>query len=61
MLKTGFIEQEVVYGLSSLAMCQASQACMLSLVRNHWAIENKLHHRCDGSLGEDACQTRDFT
>ncbi len=58
MLKTGTIEQEVVYGLSSLSMNQASPARMLSLVRDHWAIENKLHYRRDGSLGEDACRTR---
>ena len=31
---------------------------MLQLVRDHWAIENRLHHRRDVSLGEDACQTR---
>lgn len=31
---------------------------MLSLVRDHWAIENKLHYRRAGCLGEDACQTR---
>jgi len=31
---------------------------MLSLVRGHWAIENKLHHRRDVSLGADTCQTR---
>ena len=31
---------------------------MLSLVRDHWAIENRLHWRRDVSLGEDACQTR---
>jgi predicted transposase YbfD/YdcC len=58
ILKTGAIEHEVIYGLSSLSMRQASPARMLSLVRDHWAIENKLHYRRDGSLGEDACQTR---
>jgi len=58
MLKTGAIEHEVVYGLSSLSMRQAPPARMLSLIRDHWAIENKLHYRRDGSLGEDACQTR---
>ena len=58
MLKSGAIEHEVVYGLSSLSMRQAPPARMLSLVRDHWAIENKLHYRRDGSLGEDACQTR---
>ena len=31
---------------------------MLSLVRDHWAIEKKLHYRRDSSLGENACQTR---
>jgi hypothetical protein len=39
-------------------MRQAPPARMLSLVREHWAIENKLHYRRDVSLGEDACQTR---
>ncbi len=58
ILKSGAIEHEVVYGLSSLAMRQAPPARMLWLVRDHWAIENKLHYRRDGSLGEDACQTR---
>ncbi len=58
MLKTGSLEHEVVYGLSSLSMQQAPPARMLSLIRDHWAIENKLHYRRDGSLGEDACQTR---
>src|SRR5260221_7078143 len=43
---------------SLLSMRQAPPACMLSLVRDHWAIENTLHHRRDVSLGEDACQTR---
>lgn len=58
ILKTGHIRHEVVYGLSSLSMRQAPPTRMLSLVRDHWAIENKLHYRRDGSLGEDACQTR---
>ncbi|WP_220197675.1 hypothetical protein [Ktedonospora formicarum] len=31
---------------------------LLRLVRDHWSIENRLHHRRDVSLGEDACQTR---
>ncbi len=58
ILKTGQIRHEVVYGLSSLSMRQAPPTRMLSLVRDHWAIEKKLHYRRDGSLGEDACQTR---
>jgi hypothetical protein len=31
---------------------------MLTLVRHHWKIENRLHWRRDVTLGEDACQTR---
>jgi predicted transposase YbfD/YdcC len=58
LLKTNQTRHEVVYGLSSLSMRQAPPQRMLSLVRDHWAIENKLHYRRDGSLGEDACQTR---
>jgi len=58
LLKTNQTRHEVVYGLSSLSMRQAPPARMLSLIRDHWAIENKLHYRRDGSLGEDACQTR---
>ena len=61
ILKTDQVRHEVVYGLSSLSMCQSPPPRMLSLVRDHWAIENKLNSRRDGSLGEDACQTRDFT
>ncbi len=58
ILKTGAIEHEVVYGLSSLSLQQAPAPRMLLLVRDHWKIENRLHWRRDVSLGEDACQTR---
>jgi predicted transposase YbfD/YdcC len=58
LLKTNQMRHEVVYGLSSLSMRQAPPARMLSLIRDHWAIENKLHYRRDVSLGEDGCQTR---
>ncbi|HJT56997.1 MAG TPA: ISAs1 family transposase [Ktedonobacteraceae bacterium] len=57
-LKTGEVHHEVVYGLSSLSLCQVPPARMLDLVRKHWAIENRLHWRRDVTLGEDACQTR---
>jgi predicted transposase YbfD/YdcC len=58
VLKTNQLRQEVVYGLSSLPMWQTPPAQMLALIRAHWAMENRLHHRRDVSLGEDACQTR---
>ncbi len=55
------VRHEVVYGLSSLSMHHAPPATMLTLIRDHWSIENRLYWRRDVSLGEDACQTRDFT
>jgi predicted transposase YbfD/YdcC len=58
ILKTNRTRHEIVYGLSNLSMQQASPERMLCLIRDHWAIENKLHFRRDGSFGEDACQTR---
>lgn len=58
LLRTEKLRHEVVYGLSSLSMRQAPPERMLSLVRDHWAIEHKLHYRRDVRLGEDACQTR---
>ncbi len=57
-LKTNQLRREVVYGLSSLPMRHAPPPRLLALIRAHWAIENRLHHRRDVSLGEDACQTR---
>ncbi len=39
LLKTDQTRHEVVYGLSSLSMQQAPPARMLSLIRDHWAIE----------------------
>jgi len=58
LLKSGEVRHEVVYGLSSLWLNTAPAARMLALVREHWAIENRLHWRRDVTLGEDACQTR---
>ena len=31
---------------------------MLTLIRAHWCVENRLHWRRDVTLGEDGCQTR---
>ena len=56
--KTNQTRHEVVYGLTSLSMQQAPPPRMLSLVKGHPSIENKLYYRRDVSLGEDACQTR---
>ena len=47
-----------VYLITSLAPSQAGPERLLELVRNHWAIENKLHHVRDVTLNEDRCRFR---
>lgn len=54
----GVTRTEVVYGITSLSPAQASAERLLKLVRDHWAIENRLHWRRDVTLGEDHCQVR---
>jgi hypothetical protein len=49
---------EMVYGLTNLPRKKADAKRLLQLNREHWAIENRLHHRRDVTLGEDASQTR---
>lgn len=54
----GKTRSEVVYGLTSLSPARACAARLLQLVRDHWAIENRLHWRRDVTLREDHCQVR---
>lgn len=49
---------ETVYGVTSLPRKKADARRLLQLNRKHWSIENRLHHRKDVTLGEDASQTR---
>lgn len=49
---------EVVYGMTSLPRKRADAERLLRLNRKHWTIENRLHHRRDVTLREDASQTR---
>jgi predicted transposase YbfD/YdcC len=44
---------QVVYGVTSLTVEEASAARLLSLQRSHWGIENGLHYRRDETLRED--------
>jgi predicted transposase YbfD/YdcC len=57
----GKTRTEVVYGMTSLSPARASAARLLELVRDHWAIENRLHWRRDVTLREDHCQVRKGT
>lgn len=49
----GHVMHEVVYGVTSLTVREASAARLLQLVRGHWAIENRLHYRRDQTMRED--------
>jgi hypothetical protein len=54
----GRVEQEVVYGVTSLTAEQANAARLLELNRGHWGIENRLFGVRDVTMGEDACRVR---
>jgi len=56
--ENGKTRTEVVYGITSLSPSRASAARLLQLVRDHWAIENRLHWRRDVTLREDHSQVR---
>src|SRR6266516_6914286 len=58
VIEDGKSRTEVVYGITSLSPARASAARLLELVREHWAIENRLHWRRDVTLREDHCQVR---
>jgi len=49
---------EIVYGITDLPRKKANAERLLQLNRKHWSIENRLHHRRDVTLGEDASQNR---
>ena len=49
---------EIVYAITSLPRTEASPEALLTLFRDHWAIENRLYWRRDVILREDASQIR---
>ncbi len=55
--KKGQLESQVRYAITSLGR-ETRARKLLSLVRGHWAIENKLFWVRDVTLGEDASQVR---
>jgi predicted transposase YbfD/YdcC len=57
-LKTGQVQTQTHYGLTSLAAAEASPERLLALKRQYWGIENRLHYRRDVSLHEDRCRLR---
>ena len=55
-VKTGVVQQEVTYGITSLGWEAADARQVEGLWRGHWGIENKVHYVRDVTLGEDAGQ-----
>jgi predicted transposase YbfD/YdcC len=49
---------ETVHGLTSLSSDRASPAQLLAYNRDHWQIENRLHHVRDMTYDEDRSQVR---
>ena len=52
-LKTGKVQQHVVYGFTSLSRDTLAPPQLLALIRSYWGIENGLHYRRDVTLHED--------
>jgi predicted transposase YbfD/YdcC len=50
--------QQVVYGFSNLTPTEASPEAVATFLRDHWAVENRLHWRRDVTLREDHSQVR---
>jgi hypothetical protein len=58
VIKSGETTVEVIHGITSLGREEADAARLLALTREHWGIENGLHHRRDVTMGEDQSRVR---
>jgi len=56
--KTGAVQAETIYGLTSLSAAKADATYVLARVRNHWIIENGSHYVRDVTFHEDRSQVR---
>jgi predicted transposase YbfD/YdcC len=52
-VKTGGVQEQVVYGITSLTREEVSPQKLLQMTRSYWGIENGLHYRRDVTLHED--------
>lgn len=57
-IRDGRHKRGVRYSVAEILTFLASASDLLRLQREHWAIENRLHHRRDVTLREDHCQIR---
>jgi len=54
----GKSHKEIVYGITSLSEHKANPEKLLTLIRGHWTIENRLHYVRDVTFDEDRCRIR---
>ncbi len=57
-LPTGAVREETAYAITSLSSARATPLQLLTLWRQHWHIENKLHWVRDVTFGEDGSTVR---
>jgi predicted transposase YbfD/YdcC len=57
-LPTGAVREETAYAITSLVPARATPAQLLTLWRQHWHIENKVHYVRDVTFGEDRATVR---
>ena len=57
-IKSGKIQNETVYLITSLSQDDADGQRLLSLIRGHWGIENKSHYVRDVTFDEDRSKVR---
>ncbi|MFJ2719794.1 ISAs1 family transposase [Streptomyces sp. NPDC087437] len=58
IVTTGKVSLERIYAVTSLSADQADAGEIARRVRDHWGIENKIHHVRDVTYGEDASRVR---
>jgi hypothetical protein len=56
LLKTGKLQEETTYAVTSLARHEADAAVLEGFWRGHWTIENRVHYVRDVTFGEDTGQ-----
>ena len=55
---TGKLTYQVIFGITSLSHEQCPPEKLMTIIRSHWHIENRLHYVRDVTFHEDACRIR---